>query len=613
MKHIVFTVLIGFSLIVDSAKAASLTLFESQPLREPVTESRDSIGVTSVRSSHRLDNLEYRLLVQAILKPEIELPTLILPAVGNDFASLLEFDIQLVSRSNDGKWLLAGSQVGSDLVTLEMTITESDGLNLIIRDNIGSLTVLQESEQIYSLRSVVGFPSIERKGETDGISFANVAKNRELQRSKNLFTAPSSLSVPSDPSDQVDLLVVINGAAAVQAGGESLLYQSIELAVVATNQSFLQSDVDLNINFLGMELINYVEANDVATDWYRLIDSSDGYLDEVQLLRDQHEADLVMLVVANSNVFCGFGGYGTNGTQLVPEYGFSVITEYCVQTTTFAHELGHNFGLQHDRFINNSGGVFPYAHGYTAPSDSWYTIMAYRDGCNFNCTPLNRWSNPAQQLNGEDLGVPVGDPNAADNVTALSITQADVANFRIKTSQTSEIELIQSCLAGRGRVDLNIVNTQTTSSVYALEFGSLTARQTTVFFEDWGRLSVAGRLPNTYPAVVKRDGVEILNTNVTIDCSAALPLVSTPEVTITSACRGSTANKGQVYFQLVNPTASAKTYVIEFENVPNRAKSAAAFGQARRGTAGRPDGTYDYLVRTGSTELDSGQVTVDCI
>ena len=180
------------------------------------------------------------------------------------------------------------------------------------------------------------------------------------------------------------------------------------------------------------------------------------------------------------------------------------------------------------------------------------------------------------------------------------------------TTPIAELNLHSSCLAGRGRIDLNIVNTQTASSVYQLEFGSLSAREVTVPFEDRGRLSISGRLPNTYPAVVRRDDVEILNTNVTIDCSAASPPISTPEVTIINACRGNTANKGQVFFQMVNPSDSSRTYVIEFENVPNRAKAAAAFGQALRGTAGRPDGTYDYTVRSGFTDIDSGQVTVDC-
>lgn len=174
---------------------------------------------------------------------------------------------------------------------------------------------------------------------------------------------------------------------------------------------------------------------------------------------------------------------------------------------------------------------------------------------------------------------------------------------------TPEVDLVTSCLAGNGRVDLNIVNSYSALSAYRLEFQGLTARQTSVAFEDWGRMPITGRQAGTYSTIVKRDGQTILSESLTFDCNSPSPTVSTPELRIQNACRTS---NGYVIFQLVNPTASTRPYVIEFEGVPNRSTSAAPFGQAVRATTGRPDGTYDYLVRTGSTTVDSGQVTVDC-
>ena len=137
----------------------------------------------------------------------------------------------------------------------------------------------------------------------------------------------------------------------------------------------------------------------------------------------------------------------------------------------------------------------------------------------------------------------------------------------------------------------------------------LSARESTFSFEDWGRFSFTGRPPGSYTVVARRDGVEVVNETFPIDCSLANPPVSEPEVTIVNACR---SGLGQIFFHMVNPTANSKPYVIEFENVPNRSTSAAGFGQARRGTTGRPDGTYDYLVRSGSTLVESGELTVDC-
>lgn len=118
-----------------------------------------------------------------------------------------------------------------------------------------------------------------------------------------------------------------------------------------------------------------------------------------------------------------------------------------------------------------------------------------------------------------------------------------------------EVDLVSSCLAGLGRVDLNIVNTRTASSVYRFELQGLSARQTNVAFEDWGRMPITYRAPATYSAVVKRDGETILSESIPINCAASTPPVSTPEVTIQNACR---ASNGYVLFQMVNPTATTR-------------------------------------------------------
>ena len=172
-----------------------------------------------------------------------------------------------------------------------------------------------------------------------------------------------------------------------------------------------------------------------------------------------------------------------------------------------------------------------------------------------------------------------------------------------------EVSLHTSCLAGNGRLDANLLNTSSATSLYELQFEGLSPRQRQLDFEDWGRIPITGRSDGDYAVLVTRDGETIVSETVNFNCDATVPSVSTPEVTVVSACRG---GLGQVFFQLVNPTASSRSYIVEFENVPNRSTTAAEFGQSRRGTTGRPDGSYSYTVRTGSTEIDTGQVTVDC-
>lgn len=181
--------------------------------------------------------------------------------------------------------------------------------------------------------------------------------------------------------------------------------------------------------------------------------------------------------------------------------------------------------------------------------------------------------------------------------------------FDISPLISLEVSLHTSCLAGNGRLDVNLLNTNSVTSLYELQFEGLSPRQRQVGFEDWGRIRITGRPAGDYTVAVTRDSETVVTETVSFNCDAPVPSVSTPEVTVMSACR---SGLGQVFFQMVNPTSSAKPYIIEFEGVANRSTTAAAYGQARRGTTGRPDGAYDYLVKSGSTVVDQGVVTVDC-
>ena len=94
-----------------------------------------------------------------------------------------------------------------------------------------------------------------------------------------------------------------------------------------------------------------------------------------------------------------------------------------------------------------------------------------------------------------------------------------------------------------------------------------------------------------------------------VSCDSIPPELDEPEVQLISSCR---AGNGYLLFQFVNESDARKGYVIEFEGVPNRSTSADAFGAAVRAVTGRPDRDYDVLIRSGSTIILEGTVTVDC-
>lgn len=172
-----------------------------------------------------------------------------------------------------------------------------------------------------------------------------------------------------------------------------------------------------------------------------------------------------------------------------------------------------------------------------------------------------------------------------------------------------EVTTSTSCLAGNGRVDTTIVNTGLVDQTYRLEFAGLTAREVLVPAGDWARIPVTGRADRGYDYTVKRGGLSIVESTVVVACDAQPPVVGSPEVSVVNACR---SGNGYVLLQFVNPTASARGYVISFDGVNNRSTTAAAHGASTRAITGRPDGVYNLEVSAGGTAIFQTSVTVNC-
>ena len=273
----------------------------------------------------------------------------------------------------------------------------------------------------------------------------------------------------------IDVAVVYTPAAREAAGGTAAIEALIDLWVAETNGAYDASGVQLRLALAARDEVDYVESGEARVDMERLTEPSDGYMDSVHDLRDRAGADLVHLIVSESD----FGGQG----QRPGVFSFCTVTY--PDSSCFAHELGHNMALRHERYEQNikrdwGGGVLTPdpAYGYVnqrafragAPQSSrWRTIMAYGTQCDdadFRCNTLLRFSNPRQQYDGDPLGVPQEPANRAvdgpaDAVAVLNATGPAVALWRDRPSAanrppTVAVTLPDRSLAPRGALDVDV-------------------------------------------------------------------------------------------------------------------------------------------------------------
>jgi hypothetical protein len=170
----------------------------------------------------------------------------------------------------------------------------------------------------------------------------------------------------------------------------------------------------------------------------RLRSTTDGIMDQVHQLRDQHKADLVALIVDNGGDSCGIAYVMANGPRAgFASSAFSVTARDCLANDTLAHELGHNMGNAHDR-ATGGAGVFAYSYGYRDEVGRFRTVMAY--ACpNVSCPRVKYFSNPRLLYNGRPLGIDHNtDPtNAADNARSMNEVRQIVAAWRTGTAEAT--------------------------------------------------------------------------------------------------------------------------------------------------------------------------------
>ena len=261
-----------------------------------------------------------------------------------------------------------------------------------------------------------------------------------------------AFSLPSPQADdrltedgsKVRVLVVYTPEVQSKHGGAAGIRALIDFYVESANQAFEDSGINPRLVLAHSAMVNYV-ARGAHDDLFRLRGRGDDYLEEVHSLRDKFAADLVHLL---TDVRTGARGIA----YLLLKESLSAESEAFALTAVdnekvFTHEIGHNFGVGHDRYVFNIPTIYPYAFGYVNDSafepdavenTRWHTVMAYPNRCRdagFSCERLLRFSNPEQSYIGDPLGIDAdstatGLDGPADARLTLNNTARLVGSFR---------------------------------------------------------------------------------------------------------------------------------------------------------------------------------------
>jgi hypothetical protein len=217
----------------------------------------------------------------------------------------------------------------------------------------------------------------------------------------------------------LNVLVVYTAAAAAATSNISSL---IQLAVDETNTSYVNSGVNINMVRVHTAQVTYNEANRSFSQHVSALRSTtDGIMDNVHTLRNTYAADVVVLVVNDSEA-CGMAA----AIKATASYAFAAAHYSCITGYySFGHEVGHLQGARHDRYVDASTTPYAYGHGYIPGSKTWRTIMAYGNNCS-NCTRIQYWSNPSKTYG----GVAMGTTTYENNARVLNETASTVAAFR---------------------------------------------------------------------------------------------------------------------------------------------------------------------------------------
>lgn len=245
--------------------------------------------------------------------------------------------------------------------------------------------------------------------------------------------APDAAGDPVHDADEaiIDVLIAYTTPVGTDEGGAEGMEAVAVTLINQANEGWADSGISAELRLAGVVEADWDESGfDWSPTLTDLADPEDGVLDDVPEARDDTGADAVVLLVQGDGGACGLAYLMPSATPAFAPAAYGLVDHRCAGSNlSFAHELGHTLGSQHDRDSARATPANPFAYGHKDSDAGFRTVMSYAcdDG---PCPRINHWSNPDVSIEDAPTGIATTSTDSAHNVASIALTAGVVADFR---------------------------------------------------------------------------------------------------------------------------------------------------------------------------------------
>lgn len=360
--------------------------------------------------------------------------------------NLITISVRRVIKQLNDDWSVTGYINGNPINSF--TLSYSDGKLLSSIRNISSHSFMEisyrsENDSHYLLE----IDPHKTDRISCGFDHSLDSKRRSVSRG-----VPNQSFPQSTGTVVIDVMIVYTPAAEAwalssEAGGvgiQNIINQSMAVAQNAIDNS----KIDLEFRLVHAAKVNYTESDEGSEE--DLENLTYGEIPNVHEWRDQYKADLVAMFTDVEDT--GGIAWMATGNSDDADYAFSITrVQQAANTSTHAHEMGHNMGNDHarnqkDAAASAQGGIFEYSTGWRwigNDGETYISVMAYdepaeddengtdEDGNPIYGIEVDYFSNPDITFQGVPTGSYTGKYAPADAARSMREMMKTISNYRI--------------------------------------------------------------------------------------------------------------------------------------------------------------------------------------